>query len=84
MRVKGKNIFYAEILSLGRFLCILWRNIWEKLYKDLESEYYARASYKRHIEIIDDDYIRKILQRKILDEKVHIKHFKSAIKKYCN
>lgn len=59
-------------------------NICERLYKDLESEYSAIASYKRHIEIIDDDYIRKIIQRIILDEKVHIKHFKSAIKKYCN
>ncbi|EPZ58009.1 manganese containing catalase family protein [Paraclostridium sordellii] len=54
------------------------------MYKDLESEYSAIASYRRHIEIIDDDYIRKIIQRIILDEKVHIKHFKSAIKKYCN
>ena len=59
-------------------------DICERLYKDLESEYCAIASYKKHIEMIDDDYIKAILRRIILDEEVHIKHFKAAIKRYCN
>ena len=58
-------------------------DICERLYKDLESEYSAISSYKKHIEIIEDDYIRAIIRRIILDEEVHIKHFKSAINKYC-
>jgi bacterioferritin len=48
------------------------------------SQYLHQSSYKKHIEMIDDDYIKAILKRIILDEEVHIKHFKSAINKYCN
>jgi bacterioferritin len=59
-------------------------DICDRLYKDLESEYSAISSYKKHIEMIDDDYIREILQRIILYEEVHIKHFKADINRYCN
>lgn len=59
-------------------------DICERLHKDLDSEYAAISSYKKHIEMIDDDYIKAILRRIILDEQVHVKHFKSAIEKYCN
>lgn len=59
-------------------------DICDRLYKDLESEYSAISSYKKHIEMIGDDYIGEILQRIILDEEVHIKHFKAAINRYCN
>lgn len=58
-------------------------DICERLYKGLESEYSAIFSYKKHIEIIDNNHIRAIIRKIILDEEVHIKHFKSAINKYC-
>ncbi|MGX4598075.1 ferritin-like domain-containing protein [Faecalimicrobium sp. JNUCC 81] len=57
-------------------------NICDQLNVDLESEYQAISNYENHIRMIDDKYIKNILRRIILDEQIHIIHFKEAIKKY--
>lgn len=52
----------------------------QQLIADLDSEYKAIQNYRRHIDIIQDSYIQAILRRIILDEEVHIKLFREAIK----
>lgn len=83
----GKPKFKGSLSSLGQYwngdFVYYGNNICDQLKNDLESEYKAIYNYKSHIKIIDDEYIRTILERIILDEEVHIKLFKSAIKEYC-
>lgn len=54
-------------------------DILEQLKSDLRLEYIAIENYKRHIEQIDDRYIKAVLRRIILDEEAHIQFFKLAI-----
>lgn len=54
----------------------------EMLIEDIESEKKAIENYKYHISIIDDIYIKKLLERIILDEEVHLKLFNKMLKKY--
>ena len=58
-------------------------NICSQLKADLNSEVLAINQYKNHMELIDDKYIKAIIERIILDEKVHILYFQEALKKYC-
>jgi bacterioferritin len=46
---------------------------------DIQSEKEAIKNYKRHIEMIDDRYIKKLLERIILDEEKHIKLLKDYL-----
>ncbi|WP_373898191.1 ferritin-like domain-containing protein [Haloimpatiens sp. FM7315] len=55
----------------------------DRLKGDIDSEYRAIEEYEKHIFMINDPYIKKILKRIILDEKVHIKLFNQALLKYC-
>jgi bacterioferritin len=55
----------------------------DRLKADIDSEYNAIEEYKKHIELIDDRYIKRMLKRIILDEKVHIKLFNEAMGKFC-
>lgn len=58
-------------------------NVCDMLHADLNAEFKAIKNYNEHIRLIDDQYIKAILQRIILDEKVHVEHFKNAIDNYC-
>ena len=51
---------------------------------NIESEVKAIKQYKEHIELIDDIYIKKILERIILDEIEHIKCFNKLLEKIKN
>lgn len=66
---EASNVYY------GNDLC-------EQLEADLESEYKAINSYKHHIDMIEDNNIKAILKRIILDEEIHVRLFKDAIGKY--
>lgn len=55
----------------------------ERLKADIDSEYKAIKEYKKHINIIEDPYVKEILERIILDEKVHIRLFNEALLKFC-
>ena len=54
-----------------------------RLQADLESENKAVQKYQEHIDRIDDPHVKSVLDRIILDEKVHIVLFQEAMDKYC-
>lgn len=51
----------------------------EMLNIDIENEETAIRNYQKSIELIEDKYIRKLLERIIEDEMLHIKIFKSFL-----
>lgn len=66
----GNHVYY------GTSLC-------EQLKADIIAEYKAIEEYQKHIRAIPDPYVQAILQRIILDEKVHILLFNQALAKFC-
>lgn len=73
-QAEGK-MWSAEDVSYGVTLL-------ERLHQDLASEYAAIENYQRHIAQIRDPKVCALLQRVILDEKVHVGLFKKAIARY--
>lgn len=67
---KGEDIYY------GYDLC-------DMLSADIEGEKEAIAQYQKHIEMIDDRFIKKLLARIIEDEREHIRLLKEKFNKYC-
>lgn len=57
-------------------------NLKEMLDIDIEGETMAIVNYRKSIELIDDKYIRALLERIILDEEVHLKIFHELKQKY--
>jgi len=49
----------------------------------LEGETGAIESYEKHIKLIDDRYIKNILERIILDEKLHKNYIMQTMAVYC-
>lgn len=70
------NYWNGSFIHYGSDLC-------ERLRADIDSEYKAIEEYQKHIYFIADPNIQLILQRIILDEKVHIHLFNQALVKYC-
>jgi len=70
------NFWNGTFIDYGSGLC-------DRLKIDIDSEYKAINEYNKHTGMIDDPYIKAILQRIILDEKVHIKLFNEALLKFC-
>lgn len=56
----------------------------EMLMEDIKSEKKAIENYRYHITLIKDKYIRRLLQRIILDEELHLKLFMQEYEKYSN
>ncbi|MDI6600200.1 MAG: manganese catalase family protein [Thermoanaerobacteraceae bacterium] len=54
-------------------------DIKDKLAKDIEGEKAAIAQYKRHMEVINDKYVRENLERIIKDEELHIELLTGAL-----
>jgi bacterioferritin len=54
------------------------------LAEDIRAEMKAIENYKYHISIIDDKYIKELLQRIIIDEELHIKLFNNMYEKYSS
>lgn len=52
--------------------------------EDIQSEQKAIDNYNYHITLIQDRYIRKLLERIIIDEVLHIKLLKEMNDKYSN
>ncbi len=71
------NFWSGKYINYGTNLC-------NQLKADIDAEYKAIAEYQKHIYYIGDFHIQAILQRIILDEKVHIHLFSQALLKYCN
>jgi bacterioferritin len=55
----------------------------EQLQSDIHAEQIAIETYRRHMELIDDRYIKEILARIIMDEELHLHLFNEAYEKYC-
>jgi len=70
------NYWNGSFVFYGKDLC-------ERLKADLDSEYKAIINYQNHICMIGDPYIKDILGRIILDEKVHVNLFHKALNKFC-
>lgn len=74
-RVMGKrnNAFWS-----GRYPVYL-KNPQRFIKEDIKSEQQAIRNYQMHISLIDDMYVKKVLERIILDEENHIKIFESFL-----
>lgn len=70
------NFWNGTFINYGSGLC-------DRLKADIDSEHKAINEYNKHICMINDPYIKAILRRIILDEKVHIKLFNKALLKFC-
>ena len=66
----------ASFIIYGTALC-------DRISADIASEWAAIANYRRHQSIIDDPYIKTILERIIVDELHHITLFNQVLYKYC-
>ncbi len=58
-------------------------DVCDRLSADVTGEWAAIANYKKHAAMIDDRFVKGILERIILDELFHITLFERAIAKYC-
>lgn len=82
IKLLGKKPIYKTCES-RKEECIMWTskninyttNLKEMLENDIDSEKIAIKSYKAHKEIINDKYIKILLDRIILDEKRHLEIF---------
>ena len=59
------------------------RNIEEQLKLDLEKEYRCICNYNIHIKLIDDPYIKQMLERIVKDEYVHTTVLQTLIRGDC-
>lgn len=66
----------ATFVYYGTALC-------DRISADIAGEWAAVANYRRHQQMIDDPYIKRILERIILDELHHINLFNQILRKYC-
>lgn len=53
------------------------------LHSSIQGEITAIKQYRKHIELIEDIYIKKALNRIILDEEIHVDILSELYKKYC-
>ncbi|HHY40978.1 MAG TPA: bacterioferritin, partial [Syntrophaceticus sp.] len=66
----------SSFVFYGTALC-------DRLTADLAGEWAAIANYRRHQNMIKDPYVKRILERIILDELHHVVLFNQVIEKYC-
>ncbi len=76
-----KPIYYTQNSFWSACYVYYGNNLYEQLVNDLNSEYAAIENYNCHINIINDPYIKEILERIIADEEEHIKILKDLINK---
>lgn len=67
--------WYAQNVAYGG-------GLGEYLHADLAGEYTAIHCYRAHIEAIEDESVRLLLERVIRDEELHVEVFKRLIAKY--
>lgn len=79
--IRGSNSTHGNFWS-GQFIDY-GTNLCEQIKADIDAEYKAIEEYQKHIYYIGDPHVQAILQRIILDEKVHIRLFNQALLKFC-
>lgn len=81
-----KPIYISNACPPGKLWTPLYVNfitsLREMLREDIESEKSAIENYKYHITLIQDNYIKRMLERIILDEEYHLKLFTQLYEKY--
>lgn len=58
-------------------------NICDRLAADIAAEKQAIQQYRQHQQLIDDPYIKELLERIIKDEEYHLVLFSNAAARYC-
>ena len=83
-----KPMFIDNFCPPGRLWNPMYVNyatcIKEMLIEVIQSEQKAIENYRYHLTLIQDKYIRKLLERIILDEILHVKLFTQEYEKYSN
>lgn len=90
IKLLGKEPEYKTCESL-RGDCIMWSsknvnyttNLKEILTNNIKSEEAAIRYYKEHKKEINDKYIKKLIDRILLDEQEHIKIFSTLLEELC-
>jgi len=87
IQLGGNPVIRGGCSTEGRFwtgnLIYYGANIREQLQADINAECQAIKGYQKHIRLISDTYIQAVLQRIILDERVHLRLFAQALKEFC-
>ncbi|GEM_PF-171537 len=65
------------------FVAYIPGNPCEQLQADIEAEQAAIQTYRQHIAMIDDRYIKAVLARIVKDEQLHLRLFTRAYQRYC-
>ena len=73
---ESERYWDAAFVFYGTALC-------DRLTADIASEWAAVANYRRHQQMINDPFIKQILERIILDELHHIRLFNQVAERYC-
>ncbi len=73
---RGMEWWRGDLVYYGYDIC-------DMLSADIEAEMQAIINYNRHIEMIDDEYVKKLLNRIVMDEQHHLEAFKAKKQKYC-
>lgn len=73
---RGMEWWRGDLVYYGFDIC-------DMLAADIEAERAAIVQYKRHIEIIDDEYVKTLLTRILVDEQHHLEAFNAKKQKYC-
>jgi len=87
-KLGGDPVIRGSVSSAGKFWAgnyiYYGSNLCEQLKADIDAEYKAIEEYQKHIRSVGDPYIQAVLQRIILDEKVHIRLFNQALAEFCH
>jgi len=75
-RNERERYWDASFVFYGTALC-------DMLAADIAAEWAAVANYRRHQQMINDPFVKQILERIILDELHHIRLFHQAAERYC-
>ena len=90
IKLLGSKPIYKTCEST-RGNCVMWSasnidyttNLKELLKVDVESEISAIKLYEQHKKLINDEYIKELISRIILDENRHLKIFKTLLEELC-
>lgn len=81
-----KPVFVNSVYPCGRMWTSEYVNydasIKGMILEDIKAETKAIKNYERDLSLINDNYIKKLIERIILDEKLHLKIFQELYKKY--
>lgn len=76
-KVTGRYDWWrGDYVDYGHDIC-------DQLASDIHGEHEAIAQYRKHMSIINDAHVQKLITRIIQDEEEHIKYLSAALEKHC-